>query len=55
MSIKAVFVECEYVINGENIEYVKGLNSKVKLGLYKAFRKLNSKGTSMGLVMLELV
>ena len=28
---------CKYII--EKIEYVEGLNSKVKLGLYKAFSK----------------
>ena len=43
------------VSNRESKEYVEGLNSKVKLGLYKAFSKeVEFKSTSMGLVMPEL-
>ena len=43
------------VSNRENKEYVEGLNSKVKLGLYKAFSKeVEFKGTSMRLVMPDL-
>ena len=45
----------ECVSNRENKVYVEGLNSKVRLGLYKAFSKeVQFKSTSMGLVMLEL-
>ena len=56
MSIKPFFIEC--VSTRESNVYVEGLNSKVKLELYKIcgmeveFKRL--RGTLMGLVMLEL-
>ena len=39
LSLFLLNVNEECVSNRENIEYVEGLNSKVKLGLYKAFNK----------------
>ena len=43
----------DYVSNRENKEYVEGLNTKVKLGLYKAFKPVGSKRSGRVLFLIK--